>query len=81
MSVYTLKILIEVGLPPAGLIKTGRRSRAREREEMKHLSTTNHQLKDKIYLLEKTWPNRRYQKLFRLIQMTVRRSWLIRAEL
>ena len=42
-------------------LKIGRRSRAREREESKYLSTTNHQLKDKFYLLEKTWPNRRYK--------------------
>jgi hypothetical protein len=44
-------------------LKIGRRSRARERE-VKLKSFINHQLtsiKDKIYLLEKTWPNRRYK--------------------
>ncbi len=43
-------------------LKIGRRSRAREREEIE--TFINHQLtsiKDKIYLLEKTWPNRRFK--------------------
>jgi hypothetical protein len=39
--VYTLKILTK--LVNFRRLKIGRRSRAREREESKYLSTTNHQ--------------------------------------
>ena len=65
-------------------LKIGRRSRAREREENRNfyqLPTSIH-LKIK-FTSNKIWTGRNgvTKKLFRLIQMTVRRSWLIRAEL